>query len=160
MRWTTWLWVHLLLSADRLWGTRFVTWELERRQRRIERLTAVIAAVNQDLAERAQELAFYRLIVCLLELKSRSECGEMGDWLHFVPQSEPETSLFESVVDCLVKPRLAQVDTERLGPGCFAYRLHPDWPAIIAHLSARPVAPELTRWLADQTSDTQGVGER
>jgi len=119
-----------------------------------------MTAVNQDLADRAQELALYRLTVCLLELKARSDCGEVGDWLHFSPQSDPDASLFESVIDCLVKPRLAQVDTEHLGSGCYAYRLHPNWPAIVAHLSARPVAPELARWLAEQATDTQGDGKR
>lgn len=147
MGWAFWLWARLLLTTDRFLGTRLLEWELARRQRRIERLTADMRAVNQDLDTLAEKLAFYRLALCLVELKARSEYDDPGDWLRFSPQGEGEDPVLDDAIECLVKPRLASIEARRVGPGCYIYHLQPDWVAIIARVRGEAVAPELMAWL-------------
>jgi hypothetical protein len=153
MRWTTWLWVRLLLVVDELLGTHLVEWELAKRQHEIERLVAHIEAVDRDLDALAAELALHQLAMCLIELKARSERSErndLGGWLCFAPQSDGDESLLDHAIEHLVKPRVASVDVEPDGMGDYIYRLHPDWTAIIARLSSTVVAPELLAWLEGQ----------
>jgi hypothetical protein len=158
--WKTRLRARLLLTIDRLLGTRLVERELARQQAKIEQLVAHIEAVNRDLDAVAGGLAFFRLALCLVELKARSERDDLDDWLRFVLQSDGaaleahkagDESLLDSAIECLVKPRLAAIDAEPAGPGNYVYRLHPDWAAIIAHLGGTAVAPELMSWLEEQT---------
>ena len=151
MRWTIWLWSRLLLMTDRLVGTHLVEWELARRQRALEHLVADVDAINRDLDALAENLAFYRLALCLIELKARSERNDLHDWLRFAPQSEGEESLLDSAIECLVKPRLASIEDELAGPGHYIYRLDPDWAAIIAQLRRGSVASELMSWLEEQS---------
>jgi hypothetical protein len=150
MRWTTWVWARLLLMLDRLLGTRLVERELARRQAAIERLVARVEAVNRDLEALAEELAFYRLAVCLAELKARSEREGWDDWLCFAPHSDGDELLLDSAIECLVKPRLAAIDAEPAGPGNYIYRLHLDWAAIIARVRGTALASELMAWLEEQ----------
>ena len=150
MRWTTWLWAHLLLMTDRLLGTRLVERELARRQAAIERLVAHLEAVNRELEVLAEELRFQRLVLCLLELEARSERESLDDWLCFAPLGEGDEPLLDSAIECLVKPRLAAVDVTPAGPGSYVYRLRPDWAAIIARLGGIAVAAELISWLEEQ----------
>ncbi len=150
MRWTTWVWARLLLMLDRLLGTRLVERELARRQAIIERLVARVEAINRDLEALAEELAFYRLAVCLAELKARGEREGWDDWLRFAPHSDGDELLLDSAIECLVKPRLAAIDVEPAGPGNYIYRLHPDWAAIIARVRGTALASELMAWLEEQ----------
>lgn len=163
MRWTTWLWARLLLTTDRLLGTQLVDWALARRQRQIERLVARLETINQGLEALAEELAFYQLGLCLIELKARSERDELDDWLRFAPRGGGGEPLLDSAIECLVKPRLATIDAEPVGSGNYVYRLHPDWAAIMAHLSSTIVAAELMSWLEEQKyngmHNTQHQGE-
>lgn len=151
MRWTTRFWARLLLAADRVFGTRLVERELARRQRKIDRLVADIDAVNRELDALTEGLAFWRVVVCLVQLKARSERSELDDWLRFAPQSDGDEALLDSAVECLVKGRLARIDAEPTGTGNYVYRLYPDWPAILARLRRGPVASELIAWLERQS---------
>ena len=135
---------------DRLLGTHLVERELARRQFGIQRLVGQMEAINRDLDALAEELALYRLALCLVELKTRSERDDLADWLRFTLQSDNDEPLLDSAVECLVKPRLATIDVEPAAPGNYIYRLHPDWTAIIAQLNAAAVAPDLIDWLREQ----------
>lgn len=150
MRWTTWLRVRLFLMIDRLFGTHLVEQELARHQIRVDQLVSQLRAVNQDLGGMAERLDFFRLVLCLIALKARSERDDLGDWLRFEPQSPGEETLLDSVIDYLVKPQLATIDAKPVDAGGYVYRLHPDWLAISACLSEAAVAPELMSWLEDQ----------
>ena len=150
MRWSFWLWTRTLLVVDRLLGTHLVEWELGRRQRRIDRLVTEMDAVNRDLNALAEELAFLRLVLCLVELKARSERDDVEDWLRFVPRSDGDESLLDNAIECLVKPQLASVDVESAGTGCYVYHLRPKWEVLITRLYGRSEASELIAWLEEQ----------
>jgi hypothetical protein len=162
------LWAWLLLATDRLLGTRLLEQALAQKQAQIEQLVTHLETVNQDLDALAQELAFYRLALCLIELKARGERDDVDDWLCFAPpgkgatqseHSEPaggepagigDEPVLDGAIECLVKPRLATIDVAPAESGGYIYRLHPDWAAIIAHLDGTAVASELMSWLEEQ----------
>jgi hypothetical protein len=131
-------------------GTRLVERELARRELRIEQLVHHMEAINRDLDALAEELSLYRLALCLIELKHRSERDDLVEWLRFALESDNDEPLLDSAIECLVKPRLATIDAQPADTGKYVYRLHPDWPAIIAQLSATAMAPELLEWLNEQ----------
>jgi len=146
------------MVVDRLLGTHLVEWELYRRQRRIERLVADMEAVDQLLDALSEKQSLYQLVLCLVELKARSERNDLDDWLRFAPHNEGEEGVLDSAIECLVKPRLANLDAEPAGSGHYVYRLHPDWPTIIARLPHGSVVSELVSWLEEQSLNTEGDG--
>lgn len=150
MRWRFWLWSRLLLLLDQLLGTRLVEWELCRRQRRVEQLVAELEAVNRELDVLSEERAIRSLALCLVELKARSQREDIEDWLQFVPHTDGEEELLDKAIEYLVKPRLAGIDVEPTETGQYAYRLHPNWAAILARMRKQSVAPELKAWLEDR----------
>jgi len=150
MRWTTWIRGHFLLIIDRLFGTHLLDRELARYQVRIDALVERIGGVSQEIDALVEDLAIYRLTLCLIELQLRSERADLDDWLCFVPQADgwlEDEGLLDSVIDCLVKPRLATVDTELVSEGRYVYRIHPDWRAIVARLEGSHPPKELLIWL-------------
>jgi hypothetical protein len=132
-------------------GTQLVDQELARRQQKIRRLADEITAVNRELSVLAEEMALCRLALCLIELKARSERDDLDDWLRFAPGNGDGESALDSAIECLVKARLASIDAVPTDSGRFVYRLYPDWQAINAHLSGKPVALDLVSWLEEQT---------
>jgi hypothetical protein len=133
-----------------MWGTHLVEWELVRRQRRIERLTADMDAFNQELETLAEELTLNRLVLCLVDLRARSERDDLDDWLCFAPHRDGEESLLDGAIDCLIKPQLARVDADSVGPREYIYYLYPDWVAIANRLRDTAVAAELVGWIEEQ----------
>ena len=142
--------MQLLLLVDRVLGTELVQWELARRQRDVERLKGDIESINQELAALADELALYRLLFCLVALMARQQRMGPEAWRRFAPHRDGEEALLDSVIENLVKPRLATVDVEADGDQGYVYLLIPDWKAIRARLRDAPVAPELQAWLEEQ----------
>jgi len=136
--------------VDRLWGTHLVEWELVRRQRRIERLTADMDTFNRELETLAEELTLTRLVLCLVDLRARSERDDLDDWLCFAPHRDGEEQLLDSAIDCLVKPQLARVDADLVGPHEYIYYLNPDWAAIAARLRDAAVAVKLVDWIEEK----------
>jgi hypothetical protein len=135
--------------VDRLWGTHLVEWELVRRQRRVEQLAAGMDTFNQNLETLAEELTLNRLMLCLVNLRARSERDDLDDWLRFAPHRDGEDALLDSAIDCLVKPRLARVDADSVGPREYIYYLNPDWAAIADRLR-NMAAEELVSWVEEQ----------
>ena len=89
-------------------------------------------------------------LLCLVDLKGRSERDDLDDWLCFAPHREGEEALLDSVIDCLVKPRLARVDADSVGPSEYIYHLYPDWAAIASRLRNMAAAEELVGWIEEQ----------
>ncbi|NIO41927.1 MAG: hypothetical protein GTO41_18195 [Burkholderiales bacterium] len=111
---------------------------------------ADIRAVNEDLVSLAEELVFCRMVLCLAELKARSESDDIDDWLRFAPHADGEEMLLDDLIESLVKDRLATVDAQPTASGHYVYQLKPDWRAIMSCLQDRPVARELRCWLETQ----------
>jgi hypothetical protein len=146
----TWIWSRFLVTVDYLFGSRLVEWELARRQRRIERLVEDVEAVDRELEVAARELEFYRTTLCLILLKSRSECTDAEDWLYFDPSADEDEALLDTAIECLVKCELAGIDTIASEAGHYAYRIVPDWHAIVEHFGWRTLPRELLAWLEQQ----------
>ncbi len=155
MRWTTWIRGHLLLLIDRLFGTHLLDRELARYQQRIDALVGRIGGVSQEIDALAEELTTYRLTLCLIELQIRSERADLDDWLCFAPRADgqlEDEGLLDSVIDCLVKPRLATLDVQSVGERQYLYRVHPDWDAIRSRLKDTQPPNELLVWLDARTA--------
>jgi hypothetical protein len=86
-----------------------------------------------------------------LELKARSERDDLDDWLRFSPHDEGEAAVLDCAIECLVKTRLASLDAEPAGSGLYVYRLHPDWPAIVARCRNASMVSDLVSWLDERT---------
>ena len=142
--------MRLLLAADTLLGSHFVEQELQRRQHKIERLVAQVDHINRDVAALVEKLAISRTVLCLLELRARSDRGDVDDWLCFAPEINGEVPLLDSAIACLVSTGLADIDTVPCESGGYLYRLCPDWSAIVACLRERSLAAELIPWLEEQ----------
>jgi len=146
----TWVWSRFLVIVDYLFGSRLLEGELARRQRKIERLAKDVEVVDRELKAAARELDFSRTTLCLILLKARSEGADVQDWLFFDPFSEGDDDLLDSAIECLVKTQLAGLDAYPSADGHYAYRLAPDWQAIVAHFGQRSLAKELMAWLEQQ----------
>jgi hypothetical protein len=131
-------------------GTHFVEWELARRQRLIDRLVAEVDGINRDLDLVSEKLAVYQLVLCLIELKARSERSVVDDWQRFVHIQGREETVLDSAIENLVRPRLASIDAESDGLGGYVYRLHLDWAAIVERLREESVPEDLALWLNKQ----------
>jgi hypothetical protein len=129
-----------------------VEWELSRRQRKIEQLLAAMDDVNQELDGLKETLALSQLVVCLIELKARSERGNgfNRDWLVFAPHEDDAEDLLDMAIEYLVKPGLAKVETTPAGPRQYVYRLDPDWGAVVERVRDRPGITDLMGWLEKQ----------
>jgi hypothetical protein len=152
VRWTSWLWTRLLLLVDALLGSHLVEWELSRRQLRIEQLLAAMDDVNQELDGLRETLAVSQLVVCLIELKARSErvSGLNQDWLVFAPHKDDAEDLLDIAIEYLVRPGLAKVETTPVSPRQYVYRLDPDWGAVVERVRDRPGITDLMGWLEKQ----------
>ena len=150
MRWTTWVRGHVLLIIDKMLGTHLLDRELARYQVRIDALVKRVDAVSQEIDTLAEALAAYRLTLCLIELQIRSERADLDDWPCFAPGADgrlEDEGLLDSVIDCLVKPRLATVDVEPMDEGRYLYRVHPNWSTIQTRLEGTQPPSELLVWL-------------
>jgi hypothetical protein len=70
--------------------------------------------------------------------------------LYFSPHTDGEESLLDSAIDCLVKPRLARIDVDPVGPREYVYRLQLGWAATIDRLRGTAVAVGLVTWIEEQ----------
>ena len=163
MRRKTWFWSRFLLTVDYLFGSRLLEWELGRRKRNIERLVEDVESVDRELEVAARELEFHRTTLCLILLKSRSERADVEDWLYFDPSADEDEALLDSAIECLVKQELAGIDTFSSRTGHYAYRLVPDWHAIVERFGCRTLPKELLTWLEQQLqrsgSEYEGAAE-
>lgn len=139
-----------LSIVDRLFGTRWVQRELERRRQRLAEYQARMANIQQEIDYLQVRLEGLHLQLCLLYLRHRHMTG-LEDWLRFESGGSDEPGL-DILIEHLVKPRLAAIEVQETTPGHHVYHLRPDWKAIATAVgdALKMLEPETLTWLRQQ----------
>ncbi len=142
-----------LSIVDRLFGTRWVQRELERRRQRLAEYQARMANIQQEIDQLQVRLEGLHLQLCLLYLRHRHMTG-LEDWLRFESGGSDEPGL-EILIEHLVKPRLAAIEVQETAPGHHVYHLRPDWKAIATAVgdALKMLEPETLTWLRQQVAN-------
>lgn len=142
-----------LSIVDRLFGTRWVQRELERRRQRLAEYQARMANIQQEIDHLQVRLEGLHLQLCLLYLRHRHMTGLEG-WLRFESGGSDEPGL-EILIEHLVKPRLAAIEVQETAPGHHVYHLRPDWKAIATAVgdALKMLEPETLTWLRQQVAN-------
>lgn len=142
-----------LSIVDRLFGTRWVQRELERRRQRLAEYQARMANIQQEIDHLQVRLEGLHLQLCLLYLRHRHMTG-LEDWLRFESGGSDEPGL-EILIEHLVKPRLAAIEVQETAPGHHVYHLRPDWKAIATAVgdALKMLEPETLTWLRQQVAN-------
>lgn len=142
-----------LSIVDRLFGTRWVQRELERRRQRLAEYQARMANIQQEIDQLQVRLEGLHLQLCLLYLRHRHMTGLEG-WLRFESGGSDEPGL-EILIEHLVKPRLAAIEVQETAPGHHVYHLRPDWKAIATAVgdALKMLEPETLTWLRQQVAN-------
>lgn len=142
-----------LSIVDRLFGTRWVQRELERRRQRLAEYQARMANIQQEIDQLQVRLEGLHLQLCLLYLRHRHMTG-LEDWLRFESGGSDEPGL-EILIEHLVKPRLAAIEVQEIAPGHHVYHLRPDWKAIATAVgdALKMLEPETLTWLRQQVAN-------
>jgi len=150
-----------LIIIDRLFATNLVEREIARRKAKIARYEAHLAELAKQLATLEERLEAANLQLCLLYLQQR-ELLLPHRWLRFDPANFEEDEGLDSLIEHLVKPRLAAIEVQEVGQNHYIYKLDPDWAAIYAFLSRweEDLQPEVADWLAQKTGMTASTLSR
>lgn len=142
-----------LAVVDRLFGTRWVQAELERRRNRLAEHRARVANIEQEIDHLQVQLEGLHLQLCLLYLRHRY-MADLENWLRFESGGSDEAGL-NLLIDHLVKPRLAAIEMHETAPDHHVYHLHPDWRAIAAAIgdAAKMLEPETLAWLRQRATN-------
>lgn len=140
-------------AADRLFGTRLVQRELDRRRERLAEYQARMANMQQEIDFLGERLEGLHLQLCLLYLRHR-HMADVEDWLCFESGGSDEPGL-DLLIEHLVKPRLAAIEMQETMPGHHVYHLRPDWEAIAAAMgdALETLEPETLAWLRQWTAN-------
>jgi hypothetical protein len=152
------LWFVVLVTADRLLGTRLVEWELARQQRRMELYEAQASAIRRQIEHLDRLLQVTQVELCVLYLRQRRILRPEA-WLRFAPaENVDEERGLDLLIGRLVKQGLATVRTETVGEQTYVYHLHLNWAAMADMLSAwkEPLDPIVTSWLEEMRSNEDG----
>ena len=141
-----------LAILDRLFGTRLVQRELDRRGERLAEYQARMTGIQQDIDLLGKRLEGLHVQLCLLYLRHR-HMVDMEDWLRFESGGRDESGL-DILIEHLVKPRLAAIEVRETMPGHHVYHLRPDWEAIVAAMgdAMETLEPETLAWLRQWTA--------
>jgi hypothetical protein len=150
---------------DRLFATNFLEREVARRKAKVARSEARLAEINEQLLKLGRLLEVANLQLCLLYLRQRNLLSPQR-WLHFDSANPQEDQGLDLLINHLVKPRLAAIETQEAssrGPALslskgsargvernhYIYRLKPDWAAIGDFLTQQEadLQPEIADWL-------------
>ena len=136
-----------LAVVDRLFGTRLVQRELDRRREHLAVYQARMADIQQEIDLLGERLEGLHLQLCLLYLRHR-HMVDVDDWLRFESGGSDESGL-DLLIEHLVKPRLAAIEMQEMVPGHHIYHLCPDWEAIAAAIgdALEMLEPETLAWL-------------
>lgn len=142
-----------LSIVDRLFGSRWVRRELERRRQRLAEYQARMANIQQGIDHLQVRLEGLHLQLCLLYLRHRHMTG-LEDWLRFESGGSDEPGL-DILIEHLVKPRLAAIEVQETAPGHHVYHLRPDWKAIATAVgdALKMLEPETLTWLRQQVAN-------
>ncbi len=114
------------------WGERLLKRLTGRWQNRLDRVEALIHALEQErnrLQQQTEALAIYGAAVYL---GSRSL---IRNELRIDPTDPREAEILDASIELLVKRQLAAVSVEEGQEGSRVYHLEPDWAAICTRLS-------------------------
>lgn len=143
---------------DRLFATDLLEREVARRKAKIARYEARLAEISQQLLKLGGLLEAANLQLCLLYLRQR-ELLSPQRWLHFDTANAQEDQGLDLLIQHLVKPRLAAIETQGIEENRYIYTLEPDWAGIDAFLAQREadLQPEIADWLK-RLKETQKPG--
>jgi hypothetical protein len=139
-----------LILVDRLLGTHLVEKELARREAKVARYRTQMTALEKQLTRLEALLGAINLRLCLLYLRERNLLSPER-WLSFDPNDPEEDRGLGLVIEHLVKPRLATVETDQVEEGHYIYHLQPDWAAIRAFFAEQQtdLEPDMRGWLSE-----------
>ena len=142
-----------LLIVDRTLGTHLAEKELARREAKVVRYKQQVSELEEHLARLEWMLESINLRLCLLYLQERSLMWP-DRWLRFDPADPGEEHGLDLLIEHLVKPRLATIDTETVTQGHSVYHIQPRWEAIrdffVQHQA--DLEPGISGWLAQQAA--------
>jgi hypothetical protein len=146
------LWFALLLTLDKLLGTRLAQREVNRRHEMLIEYQRRAQSIQQEVAHLETRLEALHLQLCLLYLRQR-HMTDVETWLQFESGSSDEAGL-DLLIEHLVKPRLAAIEMHETAPGHQVYHLHPDWEAIASAIgdASETLEPETISWLHQQVA--------
>ncbi len=142
-----------LAIVDGLFDSNLVERELERRRRRLQVYQKKIDDVQQKIDDLHAQLMGLHLQLCLTYLRQRY-MADPNNWLRFETGSKDERGL-ELLIEYLVKPRLATIETHEIAPRHHVYHLQPDWSAIATAIGETPEVLEVEAfvWLQQQIAE-------
>lgn len=142
-----------LLIIDRVLGTHLAEKELSRREAKVAQYKQRMNELEEQLKRLEELLESLNLRLCLLYLQERSLIWP-DRWLRFDPADPGEERGLDLLIEHLVKPRLATVDTETAVQGHYVYHIQPHWEVIreffVQHQA--DLEPGLSGWLAQQAA--------
>ncbi len=130
-----------LATVDKLFGSRWVQRELERRRKRVVAYQERMTNIQQEIGDLETRLDELHVQLCLLYLRHRY-MTDVDNWLRFETGSNDERGL-DLLIEYLVKPRLAAIEMHEIAPNHHVYHLRPDWTAIAAAIGDAPETLEL-----------------
>ncbi len=143
----------VLLIVDRVLGTRLVEKELARREAKMMQYRQQVGELEEHLERLEGLLESINVRLCLLYLRERSLMWP-NRWLRFDPADPGEERGLDLLIEHMVKPRLATIDTETVAQGHYVYHIQPRWEAIRAFLAQyqAELEPTLSGWLTQQAT--------
>ena len=139
--------------VDRLFGSRWVQRELDRRRSRLTEYQAQMANIQREVDRLAGLLEGLHLQLCLLYLCHR-HMTDLDNWLRFESGGSDEPGL-DLLIEHLVKPRLAAIEMREAASGHHVYHLLPNWTAIVAAIGETldTLEPETLAWLRQRAAN-------
>ena len=147
------LWFALLLIVDKLFGTRLVQREVNRRHEILVEYQRRMSDIQTEVENLETRLDALQLQLCLLYLRQR-HMVDLENWLRFESGSSDEAGL-DLLIEHLVKSRLAAIEMQETTPGHQVYHLRPDWGGIASAIgdASETLEPETIAWLHQQVTD-------
>jgi hypothetical protein len=138
-----------LILVDHLLGTRLAEKELARREAKVTRYKAQMTELEKQLTRLEGLLGAINLRLCLLYLRERNLLSPER-WLSFDPNKPEEDKGLDLLIEHLVKPGLATVETDKVEESHYIYHLQPDWAAIRAFFTEQQadLGPSVEGWLS------------
>jgi len=146
-----------LAIVDRLFGTRWVQRELDRRRSRLTEYQAQVSRIQHEVDRLAGRLEGLHVQLCLLYLRRR-HMTDLDNWLRFESGGSDEPGL-DLLIEHLVKPRLAAIEMREAASGHHVYHLFPNWTAIVTAIgdALDTLEPETLAWLRQRAANQSQV---
>jgi hypothetical protein len=130
------------------WGERLLDRLADHWQAQIDELDESLARLETERHKIQQQAETLALHAAAIYLAGRTLTrGE----LRFDPSDARDEEMLDTIIDLLVKNRLAAMETEEVESERYVYHLEPDWVTIRARLSdaAELAEPMIAEWLRE-----------